>query len=331
MHNIDVNQWTSFILQHPNGNIFQSPEFYNLCSKYSKYEPVVVHTKDNNSISGILLAVIQREHSGIIGRLSARSIIIGGPIIKNNDPKYLNEILAKYFVAIKGRAIYTQFRNLWDWSDLKSGFETYKFKYEEHLDILIDLTDINKLEQGISKNKKRNIIKSQNKGLIFKEIHSEKEYNDGISLILKTYKKIGLPCHTPKYFELAFKEFFPLGHLKTFGAFIDDKLIGVRMELIFKDIIYDWYAGTDDTMSNKYPNDFLIYNILLWGNENKFKLFDFGGAGKPNIPYGVREHKLKFSNNLVEFGRFEYIHKRCFFKFGQIGLIFYRLVNDIRK
>ncbi|BDX37490.1 hypothetical protein CYCD_08450 [Tenuifilaceae bacterium CYCD] len=331
MDKININKWANFILQHPNGNAFQSPEFYKLYRNYSKYEPIIVYTEENDSITGILLAVIQKEHSGIIGRFSARSIIIGGPIIKNNDPLYLHEIMAKYFNAIKGKVIYTQFRNLWDWTDLKSVFETHKFKYDEHLDILIDLTDVNKLEQGISKNKKRNIIKGQNKGLIFREIQTEKEYYEGIMLILNTYKKIGLPCPSREYFELSYKEFFPSALLKTFGAFIEDRLIGVRMELIFKDIIYDWYAGADEKMNNKYPNDFLIYNILLWGHEHNYKTFDFGGAGKPNKPYGVRDHKLKFSNNLVEFGRFEYIHKPCLFIFGKIGLKFYKLINDIRK
>ena len=331
MDKININRWANFILQHPNGNIFQSPEFYNLYIKYSKYEPIVVYTEDDDSFTGMLLAVIQKEHSGIIGRLSARSIIIGGPIIKNNDPRYLHEIMAKYFDTIKGKVIYTQFRNLWDWSDLKSVFETYKFKYEEHLDILIDLTDVNKIEQGISKNKKRNIIKSQNKGLIFREIQTEKEYHEGINLILSTYKKIGLPCPSKEYFELSYKEFSPSGLLKIFGAFIEDRLIGVRMELIFKDKIYDWYAGADEKMSNKYPNDFLIYNILMWGNENEFRVFDFGGAGKPNVPYGVRDYKLKFGGEIVSFGRFQYINNSFLYNLGLIGLTFYKLTKKIIK
>lgn len=327
MDSININQWSSFILQHPNGNIFQSPEFFNLCSKFVKYEPIVIFTENNNAISGVLLAVIQKEHSGIIGKFSARSIIIGGPIVKDNNPKYLHEILAKYFNSIKNKAIYTQFRNLWNWADLKVVFETYKFKYEEHLDIIIDLTDVDVLEEGISKNKKRNIIKSKNKGLIFREIQSAEEYQHAINLVLDTYKKIGLPCPSREYFELAYKEFSLGNFLKTFGAFMNDSLIGTRMELIYKDTIYDWYAGSDEKMSNKYPNDFLIYHILKWGNENNFKLFDFGGAGKPNKPYGVRDYKLKFSNNLVEFGRFEYIHKRFLFKLGKVGLFFYKLIK----
>ena len=35
----------------------------------------------------------------------------------------------------------------------------------------------------------------------------------------------------------------------------------------------------------------------------------FGGAGKPDKPYGVRDYKLKFGGQLVNWGRFEKVHK----------------------
>ena len=104
-----------------------------------------------------------------------------------------------------------------------------------------------------------------------------------------------------------------------FGAFDDAELIGVRLELCYKGLIYDWYAGSDDQFKNRYPNDFLPFHILFWGKENGFDKFDFGGAGKPDKPYGVREHKLKFGGELVNFGRYEKIkstHNHVFFESG---------------
>lgn len=331
MKNIDTKQWSDFVFQHPQGNIFQTPEIYKIYLETRNYEPLVISTEKDNNINGILLAVIQKEHSGFIGKFSARSNIIGGPLISDNDPIYLEQILKKYSTVIKGKAIYTQFRNLWDWTKYKDIFKKNGFIYEPHLNILIDISDLNKLEQGISKNKKKNIVKSKNKGLLFKEVTSEHEFEKSIDLIKSTYQKIGLPCPPKKYFTTAFKELFALNRLKIFGAFLYDTMIGTRMELIYKDLIYDWYAGAEENESNKYPNDFLIYHILLWGHENNFKMFDFGGAGKPDRPYGVREHKMKFSNNLVEYGRFECIHNQLLYVTGKWGLKIYRYINDLLK
>ena len=50
-----------------------------------------------------------------------------------------------------------------------------------------------------------------------------------------------------------------------------------------------------------------------------FNQFDFGGAGKPNQHYGVRDYTLKFGGKLVNFGRYEIVHKKHLFKIGKIG------------
>lgn len=331
MNNISLRDWSEFVNKHPHGNIFQTPEFFSLNLHAKNYEPILISIHDRGRLSGILLAVIQKENFGVFSWFTSRSIIIGGPLVEDNNIFLLDKILAKYKATIKGRAIYTQLRNLFDWKDQKSVFKKYGFKYEPHLDILIDVNDIEGMHQNISKNKKRNVIKSKNKGTFFREIIDFNEFENAVKLINSNYKKIGLPSPSKEYLYSAFQELHKSNMLKVFGAFFGDAIIGTRIELLYKDLIYDWYAGCDENESNKYPNDFLIYNILLWGHSNNFRLFDFGGAGKPDEPYGVREHKIKFSNNLVEFGRFEYIHNRVLYNLGKKGLKTFKHINGLFK
>lgn len=331
MEELDKNEWESFVLAHPKGNIFQTPYFYSVYSNTKNMEPILVYTKHDNEITAVLLAYIQKDFSGIIGKLTERSIIIGGPIVKEDNTLYLEEILSKYIQIIKGKVIYSQFRNFWDWDNNRSVFEKFGFNYSPHLNIIINVSDLNLLEQGISKNKKRNITKSNNKGVSFIEITTAQEYYNSLKLIKLTYKKIGLPYPDDDFFLAAFQSLYKENKLKIFGALWDGKIIGVRYQLIYKDIIYDWYAGSNEVEANKYPNDFLIYNVLLWGNKNNFKEFDFGGAGKPGIPYGVRDHKLKFSSNIVEFGRFEKTHKKILYLIALLGLKLYKITNDLFK
>jgi len=101
-------------------------------------------------------------------------------------------------------------------------------------------------------------------------------------------------------------------------------MIGFRAVLCYKDLIYDWYAGSSDNNLDKYPNDFLPWKIMEWGHNNGYRIFDFGGAGKPGVPHGVRDYKLKFGGKLVEFGRFENIHNRLLLKIGKLSLLLYR-------
>ena len=62
--------------------------------------------------------------------------------------------------------------------------------------------------------------------------------------------------------------------------------------------------------SAEQAKEILSLRDQLTQAEERFKSFDFGGAGKPDVPYGVRDHKLKFGGQMVEYGRFEKINNK---------------------
>jgi len=98
---IDKKKWSDFVSNHPNGNVFQTHEMYEVYKKTKNYSPVLISVTDNKgNIKGILLAVVQREKSGILGIMTARSIIFGGPLVANNDRKIFNTIVEKYNVMV---------------------------------------------------------------------------------------------------------------------------------------------------------------------------------------------------------------------------------------
>lgn len=84
--------------------------------------------------------------------------------------------------------------------------------------------------------------------------------------------------------------------------------------LAHKNTLFDYYAGAYRDYYNKHPNDLLPWEVLKWGKQNGFTRFVFGGAGKPNVPYGVRDYKKKFGGEFVNYGRFEKIHCPGLFK-----------------
>lgn len=48
--------------------------------------------------------------------------------------------------------------------------------------------------------------------------------------------------------------------------------------------------------------------------------FDVMGAGKPNVPYGVRDFKAEFGGQLVEHGRFLHICQPFLYRIGTLGV-----------
>ena len=71
--------------------------------------------------------------------------------------------------------------------------------------------------------------------------------------------------------------------LIIFCAYYEGEIIGCMLALAFKDKIYDFYAGSIKKFYNKYPNDLIPWEVFIWGKENGYRVFDFGGAGKPNV------------------------------------------------
>ena len=127
------------------------------------------------------------------------------------------------------------------------------------------------------------------------------------------------------YDELFIQSKNHLGNkVNFFGAYFNGKMIAGQVRLCYKDTVYAWYSGSESNYFSKKPNDFLLGNVLLWSKQNNFKTFDFGGAGKPNVPFGVRDYKLKFGGKLVSYGRYEIAHKRLLMTIGRNAYELYK-------
>ena len=328
-HDIDFSDWQAFVDSHPKGNIFQSPSMYRVFEKTKNQAPVFMAVVEGDEILGVILGSIHKEFSGLLGRMTSRSIIIGGPLIKDDRPDVLRLLLQKYSVKVKSKTIFTQVRNLWEWGDLKTIFDENGFKYDPHLDILIDISSSREEIWSSLKSKARNKIRKAEKSqLKFDVINpKQKDIKRIYKILLEVYKKAKIPLSDMSLFESAFDVLGEKDQIKLFVALKNDKIIGFRIGLLFKETIFDWYAGSFEKYYQDNPNDFLPFETMAWGSQNGYKLFDFGGAGKPNQPYGVRDHKLKFGGDLVEFGRFEKVHKSFLMEIAKIGLQIYKKVK----
>lgn len=294
------------------------------------YEPLLIIAGDSHSnILGVLLAVIQKEHPGLLGNFSARSIILAGPLIENNSLYVLEYILKEYKKKIKNKAIYTQVRNLWTWSDNeKAIFLKNGFNYEEHLDILVDLKKaesilISEMHQG----RRKNIGRASRIPLEFSETENIIEFQKCLTLIGQTYRRIKLPYPDNSFFISADKILREKSYIRKFVVKYNSEIIGCRFILCYKGLVYDWFAGADEKHLDKYPNDFLPWKIIQWSKMKGYDTFDFGGAGNPYEAYGVRDFKLKFGGQLVNFGRFGMVHNNLRLNFAKIGLKLYQLIK----
>tara|TARA_B100001123_G_C15332370_1_gene1031667 strand:+ start:3027 stop:4028 length:1002 start_codon:yes stop_codon:yes gene_type:complete len=304
---IDIDEWSNFVYSHPDGNIFQTPEMYDVFSRTKNYDPVISFSKNTN-LTGILIGVIQREYN-FFKSLTSRAIVWGGPLCHNKDELLAKKILEHYFDKTKGKILYTQIRNLHDTDSIRSAFTSLDFKFDKHLNYILDL---NKSEDQIlsemNKKRRNTIKKSLTFSLTVNEVKDLSGVKSSYKILHSVYKRARLPLADYSYFQNAFQILKDKGMVTCFNAIYNNQCIGTLWTLNYKDRIYDWYSGSLSNHLDKYPNDFLLWYAIRWSLENKYEIFDFGGAGKPGQKYGVREYKKKFGGLEVQFGRYEKTH-----------------------
>ncbi len=322
--------WSEFVHSHRDGNFFQLPEAYFLYKHVEGYTPYVsgIINAATGKVCGILVSVLQKEDN-FYSRLTARSIVWGGPLIE--DPSHAVLLLKHYNHIISGQAIYSQFRNTFDCSRFNHAFHACGFRYLEHLNYLVktDAETTDMLLSGISKSKVRQIKKGLASATISKA-QSREEADAFYSLLKKLYReKVHKPLPPKSFFDHFYTDIVSKGLGEYLLIKHNQKVIGgILCPVMPGKTIYEWYiAGLDKEYKDQYPSILATWAAILYGQENGLKHFDFLGAGKPDADYGVREFKSKFGGSLVNYGRFEKIYQPLLLKTGTIGLKLYKYIK----
>jgi lipid II:glycine glycyltransferase (peptidoglycan interpeptide bridge formation enzyme) len=266
---------------------------------------------------------VTKESSAIKQFFTRRAIIIGGPLLAEDIS---DEALSMLLTSLKnlpslqagdgGRLpIYIETRNFHDYSKWKEIFEACGFSYQPHLNIQVACIETHTM----SEQRRRQVKKGISNGAIICEAESEQEILDWYKILHRLYHE---KVHTPLFTEEFFLEFYRKGFDKFLIVKYEDKVIGGMMCPILEGkAIYEWYVcGLDEEYRELYPSVMATYAAIEYAKEHHIPLFDFMGAGKPNEPYGVRDFKMEFGGEQVEYGRFLCIRKPILYAIGKLGV-----------
>ena len=121
------------------------------------------------------------------------------PWLRIADPVLLERILKDYFDKIDGKAIYSQFRNQWPWSDdEKKVFKKNNLSYEEHLNIVVDLKkDKDALYKDVHTKRRNEIKKAVKEGTTFEVRNDMASLTECYKILDSVYKRAKLPFLLP--------------------------------------------------------------------------------------------------------------------------------------
>lgn len=329
VNSLDENAWREFVDKHPQGNIFHTPEMFQVFQRTKEYYPQMwASISDDGKILAILPLVNVALHKGFLRNLTTRAIAYGG-VLASSCPvgnEVTLSLLKKYIDDAAEKTLFTELRHLSDASSIRPMFEQLGFTYEDHLNFLIDLDHSpEKILQNIGSRTRKHIRNSLRKGNVLIETLNRKEQlSDWYGLIRKTYSSVHVPLADFSLFETAFDVLQSKGMIKFWLARIGKENVAASVELLYKDVMYGWYGGVNRAYAREVPGEMLMWHILKWGAENGYRLYDFGGAGKPKEEYGVRDFKSKFGGELVCYGRDTFVPNRLLLNISMIGYKVYQ-------
>lgn len=301
-------------------SIFQQPEFYKFLESTGFLEPFRYSVERDDKEVGVIQGFIQKDGGRLKRFFSRRAIINGGPwLAEDITDAELENLLKLCIEGLNKKAIYIEIRNYFDFSKYKHVFEKMGFVYEPHYDFIVDTSSVEVMESNMGKSRKRDVNASIKQGVTIVDNLTEAEVTEFYAILEELYRK---KVKTP----LFSKDFFLKLWLAPFSKFIlvklQDEIIGGTVCIHDDETVFEWFAcGKDGVYKNVFPSTFATYYGIRFAAENGFRKFDMMGAGAPGDGgYGVREFKIKFGGELVEYGRFKFICNKSLYKFGEFGV-----------
>lgn len=354
-HEIDPQQWQALVDRSPYATWFQTKEAYAFyASNPAEMTPFAVGVVEDveckasspytlhptPTLKGVIVGYITRERSALKQYLTRRAIIIGGPLLDEHiSDEALSELLSaiaqckveglKFKGVENSKAdtpaftpytlhptpIFIESRNFHDYGRWKEVFQNSGFQYQPHYDIYVHCN----ATHTMSEQRIRQVKKAVKNGTEICEAQSEQEIRDWYQILHRLYRE---KVRTPLFSEDFFLQFHRNGVGKYLLVKYEGKVIGGMMcPILDGKAIYEWYVcGLDEEYKDLSPSVVATHSAIEYAKNNGLPLFDFMGAGVPDQPYGVRDFKMEFGGELVEYGRFLCVRKPLLYWIGKMGV-----------
>lgn len=319
---IDPVLWSDLVKQSPVATWFQTREAYAFFDGLSFLDAFAIAVESDGRLKGLVAGYIQKDGRKIKQFFSRRAVVVGGPLLSDEiTNEELSFLLSALLTKLKRKAIFIETRNFNDYTRWHSVFEKTRFDYEPHYDVQVDTSSMELVNSKLDRNRRRNIKKALDNGVVIDEKPSAEDLRQLYSMLEELYTtKVKTPLFPFEFFE-------KLSKIPSSRFFLaknaEGQLIGglICVELEHR-AVYAWLAcGDDYNYKSLSPSVMVNYAGVSYAAREGIPQFDFMGAGKPDDGgYGVRDFKLKFGGDLVEYGRYVHVCNRLLFSIGKMAV-----------
>lgn len=300
---INLEEWNELLLNSPEATIFHTKEWLSVIEKSYKDRIVnYIIGRDENKKLVCGLPIIKYRR---LGFLALTSTIWGTPLLLTGTDELIREAVLKDFAEFykKINVIYLS-QN--DYSNKcqylgKLGFECQKdFLHRLELTSSFDHLQEKKFNRCIGKNI-RSAIKN---GVILEGVKDMVQVEQYYDVAKHTYlRRGGKMIYSFEFYRNVFEIMLPKNLIRWHLAKKDGIVIAGALHFVYKDTVFDLLDASYKEYQNLRPNDLLVYSMIKWGVENRYKYYNFGAS--PLKAQGLIRFKENWGAEKMEYPVYE--------------------------
>jgi FemAB-related protein (PEP-CTERM system-associated) len=276
----DHAAWDRFVFDHPYGSPFHLIAWKESIEQTFGYEPLYLIAVSGDTVRGVLpLFFVSSLLTG--KRLISSPFAVYGGILADSDESRLALLDQAQALGEKRKVRNIELRNAWEGqcSGLPRLVRYVTFTQEIGADEAAVLNAIpRKTRAAVRKALKEDLASRR-------EISDCAAFED---LYSKSLRRLGTPCFPRRHFTNLLDKFRGMADIREITS--GGKVVAAVLSFYFRDQILPYYGASDPNYNAIAPNNFMYYDLMRWGGQNGFRLFDFGRSKRVKGSYDFKSH-----------------------------------------
>jgi CelD/BcsL family acetyltransferase involved in cellulose biosynthesis len=306
-------RWDEFVRAHPKGSAFHTSEMVQVWEAAKGYSPLpLAAVGSDGEILSLLVAARVQTLPNVFGAVSSRSVWYAEPLCLDDEASVdsLCSIISEHDRLMRRRVLFTEVRPLHAAGPERVALERCGYKLLDYLNYVIDTRQPKELLwKRVRESFRTNMRKCERQGFEIKHYDDSSCVGALYDILKITYGRADVPLAHRSLFDAAYRILAPKGMIHFMGVQKGDEVLGLDAMLLFEKQVFGWYGGSI-RMKGRSPGAYMQWQEITWSCDRGFGRYDFGGAGWPDIPYGVRDFKAGFGGDLVCYGRYRKVFSR---------------------
>lgn len=286
--NCDDPRWDAFVESNSQGTFFHLLKWRDVIERNFGYQPNYLYVEERGEIIGILPLFL--THSFIFGKtlVSIPVGVYGGMVSKCDEAAALllreaRDLAVKHrvrYLEIRGNP-YANYESLW-----RDGFADFK-KNDIHVTFIreIETSDESNLAR-IPRKQRRMIRQAQKFGL--RSSMDDERLRDCYLIYADSLRNLGTPVYGFNYFQDLKRTFGD--QCRVLNIEFQGQVIAGVLSFIYKDQLLPYYGGSLLKYRHLAANDFMYWELLSFGAERGYRIFDFGRSKTNTGAFDFKRH-----------------------------------------